>query len=501
MKNTVFAVVALLLALFAGISILTGSGSIISNAAFYIGGTAAVVGLFRPHVGMIIFLVLCAYSDLIKRLMIVDNAFGFSDIAIVLAMAPLCLGAVTSAVLVQGVFGKTLKKADYIRFVLCSLVLATQALLAIKSGGGVGRLRVVADYGIFVYLLFVIPILYPDLRSITRFLKTGILIFIPVALYGIKQKFLGFSDFEIAYLQSGFTIESRQLQDVSIRAFSTLNAASTLTMVCAACGLLSFLLYRTKSIKLGTLGVLLIIFGVACFATLSRTGWVVFGAGLLLSFLFKRKIGAYLFYGMVTTLGIVAVISSNYVLDNLQDWQKTITGKNDYGRSSQVLRITTLSDRFLGFKNLKNPDNWTLFGVDMKKARSGAGRKDSRAFSHDLVTRSFFRYGAVPCFCALVFGLVVLIKSHSLIYSSYGMERKYAVGALSCLVALMMSVSVGGNIFQFPANVFLWLTVSIILVSLRESQIRNQISIENDSGIGPMKNHTTRQKLRDETAI
>ena len=453
---------------------MTGQGSVISSAAIYIGGGCALVGFFRPRIGVVLFFILCAYSDLIKRMMILDDFIGYSDIATVLAMAPLCLGAITANVLLQGIFTRSLTKNDYVAFIFCCIVLLVQALLLLRQGGEISKLRNLADYGVFIYLVFVIPILYPDLQSFRQLLKSALWIFVPVALYALKQRILGLSNFELAYLESGFTIESRQLEDVSIRAFSTLNAASSLTIVCAACGLLSVLLLRTRFISKKLFCLFIVCFAAGCIATFTRTGWVVFIIGLFLPILFRKKIGAYLFYLFILGTAVISVMSAEFVLDNLQNWQTKLTGENDFGRSTQALRITTLSDRFLGFKNLKDPDNWTLFGVDLEQARTGTGRKESRAFSHDLFTGAFFKYGALPIFSLLLLGLFLLVLSHNAIYNLSGKPREFAVGALSCLVALGLSVTTGAYLFQFPSNVFLWVIVSILIVSLRCSKDRNQ---------------------------
>lgn len=466
-QSITLVIILLMLSLVALVNIMTSSGSVIGNSAIYIGVIAALLGLLRPKEGLIIFFVLCGYSDLFKRFMVLDTSFSMMDITRVLAMAPLVLFTIVLAVFLKGLHQRSLNKTDIATFGFCVICFMAALVMAKKSGGGMGSLRLVADYGAFVFLIFVIPRLYPTIDECLNLIKKLLWIFLPVALYGIKQWQLGISSFELAYLESGFTIESRQLLDISVRAFSTLNSASSLTVVSAAAMLLTIVLYRAKKIGFIIFVIFFVSFTLSSIATLTRTGWGVMILGLPLFLMYRKKFMAYgvYFCGAVTALALI--IFSEFFLENLQFWQEKISGKGDFGRSTQAFRVTTLADRFIGLKNLKNPDNWTLFGVDYKKASYGTGRFDSDAFSHDMFTKLFFQFGAIPCFSLLAIIIYFVIKSHNSIYRLSGENRLIATSCLAVIAALLTSLSTGGYLLQFPANVFLWVTASLLLIAIR----------------------------------
>ncbi len=295
-----------------------------------------------------------------------------------------------------------------------------------------------------------------------------------MAFYAVWQRVYGLSSFELDYLATGLSSESRQFSELIFRPFSTLNAASSLTIVMAACTMLAYLLWRARSVSAIVAVCMMFVFTAACICTLTRAGWVCLALapfGILATRFRITTLGAYL----VAIVGFVLlVIYSEWFAGNLHKWQADITGVEDYGRSAQALKITTLSDRFIGLSNLKNPENWTAFGVEDTKYY-GDGRGENSTFSHDMITSFIFRRGLVPFGVLAVGGLVFAFWLHRRVLSQPWNERKLTTIALGSCFALLVSVLAGGYLFQFPANIFFWIIVCVTLscLSNEDSSVSN----------------------------
>lgn len=446
-----------LIGLLVFVSMMSSGGNLVGNTALYLSIFCFVLGVLVPKGASYIILILAGYSDLFKRFLVLDTSISQLDLVYVLAMAPITLAGIVISLLISGILRQTLSKADFVRFCVCSGVLLVVAISVFLRGDGLRGLRVLADYGAFVYLYFALPLLFPSRAALMKYTRVAVLIFIPVALYGIWQRLYGLSAFELDYLDTGLSTESRQFDDIAFRPFSTLNAASSLTMVCAACMLLTYALMRAGFLFKVVGIALMALFGVACVMTFTRTGWLCACVAPFLVFAFRHRSTTLLFYlgGIATFLTLV--LCSEWFMDNLQGWQAEISGEGDHGRSTQAFRITTLYDRFLGFSNLKNPDNWTPFGIKEATAY-GDGRFDDTAFSHDAFSSFLFNRGYVLSGILVIGGVIAVVKLHSAMLAQQMQQRKVTSLMVGSCAALLVSLLAGGYIFQFPANIFLWIT-------------------------------------------
>ena len=465
------------------VSMMSSGGNIIGKAALYLSILSFILGVLVPKTSSYIILILAGYSDLFKRFLVLDTSISQLDLVYVLAMAPVSLAGIVLSLLMSGVLRRTLTKSDILRFCICSGVLGAVAVSIFLGGDGLRGLRVLADYGAFIYLYFALPILFPSREALMKYTRAALIIFIPVAIYGIWQRLYGLSAFELDYLDTGLSTETRQFDDIDFRPFSALDAASSLAMVCAACMLLSSVLLRAK-LLFPVVGLsLMLLFGLACVLTFTRTGWVCACAAPFFIFAFRHRSTTLLFYvGGVTTF-LALVLCSEWFMDNLQGWQADISGEGDYGRSTQAFRVTTLYDRFLGFSNLKNPDNWTPFGIKGSTVY-GEGRFDDTAFSHDAISSFIFNRGYVLAGVIALGGLISVIKLHGTILAQPLQQRKYSTQIVGTCAALLISLLAGGYIFQFPANIFLWILVCLAANSLASSGEEYDNAVDESSRRG-----------------
>ncbi len=86
-------------------------------------------------------------------------------------------------------------------------------------------LRNLGESCIYISLIMLVPVYFPTTEEVTTLLRTCVIVFIPVALYGFWQKIFGLSDFEWKYLLSGLTVTAGDYLN-SDRVFSSLNSTT-----------------------------------------------------------------------------------------------------------------------------------------------------------------------------------------------------------------------------------------------------------------------------------
>src|SRR4051812_12384476 len=93
-------IAAALMSLFVIVSVLVGQGNHLATLFRYMLIGGFVSGLFFPRGTLIVWLVLCGYIDMLKRLMVVFGSVQHSDLFNVLGIPPMMVAGVTLSVLV-----------------------------------------------------------------------------------------------------------------------------------------------------------------------------------------------------------------------------------------------------------------------------------------------------------------------------------------------------------------------------------------------------------------
>lgn len=464
----VVGVLGLLTAFVVIVQVTSGQGNSLATTAKFLAVASFIFGVLKPKGGLVWIIVLCGYSDMLKRLMVFDSAFTFIDIGFVLGMAPACLAGITLGCLGQGGIRANLQKSDLVVFALCTLYFLGVIFRALQGGAGMlGAGKAALLEGAFVYAAFAAKVLLRDREEMIRYLRIAIWLFVPVAIYGIYQGIAGLTAFEREYLETGYSIEARQLFDVRARAFSTLNAASTLTVICALFAL--FVLTQSYGAAgsvakvLHPINLLLVtLYLTAMILTYTRAGWLAFLVGAVALICFRYKFTILLFYGAGLVTFLVLFFSADYALQNLEAWQHALTG----GEWSQALRITTWSDRLIGWRNLSQDlDLWRPFGFDSEEIvhQNEVAERNSPFFYHDAFTRFVLHRGFIPLIVVIVMATIALTKAHGRVLALPLQERRFAVCLLAC-VASVASVGVThSTILQFPVNFFFWIVVGSLV--------------------------------------
>lgn len=465
----VVGILGMITALIVIVQVTSGAGNALATMAKFLAIGSFFFGILKPRAALIWIVFLCGYSDLLKRMMVFDSSFNYLDISFVLAMAPACLGGVTLGCLGQAGIRTNMRKSDVMVFIFCTLYFLWAVFRAVKGGSGIlGAGKIAFLSACFVYAVFVAKVLLRDREEMTQFIRICLWIFAPVAVYGIYQGAVGLSAWEEAYLRAGFSTEIRMLYDVKARAFSTLNAASTLTVICAMFAM--FVIIQSYGIT-GSAGrilhpinmLLLFIYIAAGILTYTRSGWLAFLVGVAALLLFRHKFLTVAFYISAVLAFVVLFFSAEYALQNLDTWQKALTG----GRGdSLAFRITTWSDRLLGWRNLTHePGLWTPFGFDPEiiTMQNKVLYRKSPFFYHDAFTGFVLNRGYVPLIIVLACGAWFLVKAHTKMFRLPPDERRFALCLFSSIVAVSSVGITHSTILQFPVNFFYWMVVGCLV--------------------------------------
>ena len=492
-----------LFGLFAIASIMLGEGNTLANVFLYliIGGCG--MALLAPRPAFIVFLVACGYVDLFKRLMVVSGRVSMDDLYYVLGLAPAMLSCIVVSLLLRGLLGAMpmTRRQGMLFLTACGVVVLNAVLSALDPERSMGKiLQGTANGGLYGMLMFVVPMIYKGTDDILRLYKTVLWIFAPVALYGIAQQTWGFRDFEIAYLQTGLSIEIKQLFTDRVRAFSTLNSPTALAIVCATLAVIPFALgwqrfgrERRRLLGLPMMVVFTLIYLGGLAASTGRSGILMSFIFVVALLAFRTKTGTVAFYSIGLSAFVGLVVSSRFLLDSIERYTMYLIGKLGGVFREETININTFSDRLFGFANvLMNPDAYTFFGHG---PTAGTDPKDP-LYNHDLISNSLVRFGAVPVFLMLACTALFLIWAHRHILSIEDLRsRRVAATMLASAMALICISSTSGNVLMvFPANVFLWLAVSgAILTTATESK-------KKELNKTPAVHHARRRRILPPTA-
>lgn len=465
----------MLVALYVTVSVLMSEGNNVGAFCRWLLLAGLILGMVAPRPAFYVFIVACGYNDLLKRMLVVGGRLQWTDVPYVLGITPVLFGGIVIGLVARTMTGSVqAHKKSFLMFLIATGLMITSAVLsaAEKGGGGASTLKALADEGVYAYLLFVLPLLFTTPDEVFRLFRYLLVVFLPVGIYGIYQYVFGFSDIEIAYLKSGFSIERWQLfAEVGRRAFSTLNSSTAYSVVCAALSLLSLYLgawARRLGIKpllpsAVSWGMAAIYFG-GVLASCCRSAVLMMMIGLFLGPWFETAKKTKRIYGAVLTLFLLLVAASPFLLRDLSIYMDVLTLHGDGGFFRWLERMTTVgtySDRLTGFSNvLLNPAAYTLFGHGAQALERGD------YFMHDPISAMLIRHGLLGWLVSFSIILVIARTVHRCVYATESLpNRRLAARFLGIAVSVLVICAVGGNILStFPNNVFFWLLLGTCLL-------------------------------------
>lgn len=458
--------------LFVTLSVLLSHGNSLAQLCFYLLIGGGVLGLIAPRVAFYVWIIACAYSDLLKRLTIVFGDVSKRDLHYILGITPVMFSAIVIALAFGGVAGAyNVRGVHWIFFLVGIAVTALTGLMAGFEGGFSPELMVqgIANGGLYSLLLFVVPVLFPYPRQVVRIFRFALWVFLPVALYGVVQAIQGFLPFEVAYLRTGLSIEIKQLFTNRVRAFSTLNSPTALASLCAAMAVVSWFLARlpkggamARGNRLPWIVALFVatVYVAGLVASTGRAGLVVLVFAPIAAWCFHSPVRTRLFYGSMALLFLVLVIVSPWLLANLHDanvWVFSQVDANSF--SGQLSSVGTYSDRLSGFAHvLRNPAAYSLMGF----WNGSYDTLPEALHHHDILSATLLRFGVLGLGLGLVVPTWVLRKLHRRLYSIADPETKQLMSlSVGLALSFLISSCLAGNILLvFPLNGIFWLCVS-----------------------------------------
>jgi O-Antigen ligase len=426
-----------------------------------------LIAILNPKAGLYLLILGTAYIDLVKRLGILAGDLPYSDVVVTMAVAPILCACICVGVVLQYLFRpRPLERWQYV--ILAVVVLLMISVLLKDVSGGTGLLEGLQDFansGAYFPLMLIAGILFPKPEDVKQFIKFCLIIYIPVALYAIWQQLFGLSDFEINYLQTGYTITVGLLDDVRPRPFSTLNSPHALTVVTAVLALLAVFIHLKGSKRAVWQIPVGILFTAACGASLSRAGWVLFALGVIGWICFRRAWTTIGFYGLVTAILVLLIVNADLLLDSLETLQQKLPGGSAF--TEQTFRIETFSDRLYSFRNMMtNPLFHTWFGNPELQGHKGGETVAHDELVHDQLTQILVQFGFVGLSGFLCLAVGALWLTHRRVLAQRDPEtRKTAIALLTVLAAVLYSgMLFGSHLGVFPVNVFFAFLVGSLLI-------------------------------------
>lgn len=477
-RNPLIYIIGALLACLVCISVFVGDGNLLANLFFYLIIGGGILAIVSPKAGFILCLISCFYVDLVKRLMVVSDRVQMQDLYYVLGFPPLVFSIVLVSLLVRGMVGKTrLIRWNLMMFVVaCIIALINTTLSLFQGDAGIGRaLQDAANGGLYAMILFVVPLLYPKADDVLRLFKALLWIFVPVAIYGVVQQVWGFREFELLYLQTGLSIEAKQLLTDRVRAFSTLNSPTSLGAISAALMMVPLFLATTRRTGGGkhlSLPVALLytgLFAAALAASTSRSGIIIITVCLAGLWCFRSRLGTAVYYIVMLLTFATLLIGATYFQDRLNDMSEKLIALAGSRFSEDTLSINTFSDRLQGFSQvLTNPDAYSLFGFGKDRGNDPG----DPLYNHDMLSNILVHHGVIALGVVILLGTFALLLIHrSLLRIRDRPQRRIGAMMLALVMGLVaISVTSGSILNIFPVNIIFWLAVTAAVQAARSTQ-------------------------------
>ena len=278
------------------------------------------------------------------------------------------------------------------------------------------------------------------------------------AAWGTKQFFLGFNQLEWFYAETGLSkvASDHMLLFADPRPFGFGSGAPNYGVISPyfVYGVWHLLRFRSRRL-LYLLGTLTLFVGLV--TSLQRTALLfpLFVPIFYYCFLDKRRTIAV--YSSATFLFLVGVISSDYLLEHLEDINHFINFGGDW--SENFLTVNTYSARLYSWQLLKNPAIYSLFGTNDDIA------------NHDVFSRVILSYGLVGLLVFSAAGVAITWFLHRTLLRIEDFEDlKFATLLLAATMPyIFLGLVGGGNFTSNPTNLQIWTffgaAVSIVIHS------------------------------------
>jgi len=410
--------------------------------------------------GLYLLLASSAYLDFVKRLLLTGGTISFQDITKVLAIAPiLALGLFLGCYIPVAILRRrkffTLEPNFLIISAVLLAIFGVSTLIETKSIKE--TINATGQSGIYLVLIPLAYSMFTDrsIEEVHRLLRFALVAFLPVPLYGFWQLAYGYSDLEIAYMNSGMTITINLLITGQLRPFSTMSSPQAYGTMMFFWMVISLYNWKTATKRKAIWLFVFLIYLVADILSTTRGAMIFSLMSAVSMFWFASKLKTLSIYVFGILSLLLVILNARWLLDNLA-WLDSFLPHGDSQFQNQLVGIQTFSDRLQGFINvLGNPRAWSLFG--------NSSSSDIELTSHDLLSQLLLRSGAAGVFIVLTALAFSLIKIHGRIMSIQDVPRRRLASMLLNIVVMFLFLCMTGSGFQvFPLNLFVFLFSGLV---------------------------------------
>jgi hypothetical protein len=500
-------IIGLMIGLFILTEVLTARTGI-GQLYLYFAIASLIFGLSNPKKAMYALAFCTVYIDFFKRLMVIGGVPTFLEVSYILAIPPLLVAGSLISIVLSFIFSDQKISRDMIAAFIFASFIAFGSLIGIvltsASTQGLSGVGVMINQGFYAYIIFIIPILFPSDEERRKFLHFMFCLIIPSLLYMYWQEYHGYAHFEYDYLNSGLSIEAKNLDESiggELRKFSTFNGSGTAATIYSIYIVYCFVSLapeeKKKSLMLRLVKLCWVpLLALAAYFTISRTGWFC-GIGASLAFFFlgsriRSVVGislAFVIFAIVLAVAPLA-IRQNWLVSMETELKSAATAFSDDPAVRRAIVLGTFGDRLQGWANLtQEPKLWTPFGfaaagIDFKQSTNNDFR-----WGHDALIDSLIKFGYIPVFFALTLGLYLLYK---LLHYMYTLPRQSMAFRITRLcLSLNTGLLVGGlssaaQFRNFPQNVYFMLWIGIPFATYQQAmRIRKQTRSAAQSDVLP----------------
>jgi hypothetical protein len=425
-----------------------------------------LVAIVNPRGGLYLLIITTGYLDLVKRLGILTDSLSGLDITVTLAVAPLLMLSICLGVVIKNILEKReLENWQWLVFGLVMVAICGAAVESFRGGAGfLAGAQSLVNSGGYLPLILITSMIFPEPEDALKTLRFALWIFLPVALYSIWQQVFGLSDFEVRFLESGYTITVGDLDDLRPRPFSTLNSPHALSVCTAILAGVALLVPFKAGKRFVWQYPVALVYVAGCVATLGRSGIFIIPIFLIGWLCFRLKWSTFAFYGTILGALLLLMVNAEAVLQSLGSLEQLLPIDNEV--STEVFRLGTFSERLMSFHNaLTNPQFHTLFGnPDATKQDDEISYDETVA--HDQITQTLVRYGFVGLAVSGVVAVFGLWIAHRTVLSvKDGSIREIAIALLSVVTSVVYSgMLFGTHLDLFPVDFFFALLVGILVL-------------------------------------
>lgn len=483
--------IILLLGIFFAIYILieaiTSRTSVLGKLYLYIAIAAFLTGLLKPRVAIYVLIFCTAYIDFFKRLMVIAGNPTNLDVMYSLATPPLLCGGAMINLLLSAFVAK-IKVTSSLIFTLVFACGLTMVSVITSTGEGIRSFGGIVNFVAYPYLLVLIPVFFQKTEDKVQLMKFIYIVFIGVAIYMMKHGLYGLADFEYAYLLTNLSQEVRILvEGENMRCFSTMNGAGIVSVMCALMFFWSFASVWKPSFFLAFIRwCLAAIFMVACYLTLSRTGWLCGGVSCVAYLLFrnwKTTVAAYsVGIGSVILLVTLSPLIKDMKLLEKAEMQMKYLLKGNDSRLEQATTIGSFNGRLNGWVNLMTKDHmltpfgWKFDGQDFKDF-------DLIDLGDDMIFWSVVKYGYIPVSLGFLLFIIFLYKLHRFVCSLPFGSKERKISNICLATSIGIIVGGIGNAAQlnvFPVNIYFYLCLAFVYSIYLENKLASKNLVTED---------------------